>query len=129
LAKVLLQEAEILELLRRHAHRNIARYHGCIVERERIDGLVLDRYPLTLRSRLKDLKIGPSEREKFDIVRCFEGIKAAVQHLHSLGLAHNDLTPDNVMVDKEDVPVVIDFGSCRPFGGGAYYGGDAREDR
>ena len=44
------------------------------------------------------------------------GIEAAVSHLHSLGLAHNDLNPSNVVLDKSNEPILIDFGSCRPFG-------------
>lgn len=47
---------------------------------------------------------------------CFDGIKAAVEHLHSIGLAHNDLNPFNIMMDKYGLPVLIDYGSCQPFG-------------
>ncbi len=43
-------------------------------------------------------------------------IISAVCYLHSLGLAHNDLTPMNIMVDKCNNPIIIDFGSCQPFG-------------
>jgi serine/threonine protein kinase len=40
--------------------------------------------------------------------------------MHSLGLAHNDISPKNVMVREADdgtcSPVLIDFDSCGPFG-------------
>jgi serine/threonine protein kinase len=110
LQKLVLQEANALELLKRNPHPNIDSYHGCLIERGRIVGFVLDRYPLTLEERLKH------SAEKIDIETCMNKIVSAVNHLHSLGLAHNDLTPMNIMVDKNDSPVLTDFGSCGPFG-------------
>lgn len=110
LSKLLLQEAEILELLTRNQHPNLIRYHGCIVERGRIIGLVLDRYSTTLENRLED------GAPRFDAKPCMNCLTSAVEHLHSLGLAHNDLTPMNIMVDEYDTPIIVDFGSCRPFG-------------
>jgi len=110
LSKLLLQEAEMLELLAQNQHPNLIRYHGCIVERGRIVGLVLDRHPTTLENRLED------GAQSFDGKLCMNGITSAVEHLHSLGLAHNDLTPMNIMVDEYDAPIIVDFGSCRPFG-------------
>jgi serine/threonine protein kinase len=110
LSKLLLQEAETLEILRCNQHPNIIRCHGSIIRRGRIVGLVLDRHPRTLEleARLKARKINSD--------LCFDGIKAAVEHLHSLGLAHNDLTPYNIMIGEDGTPVVIDYGSCQPFG-------------
>ena len=51
-----------------------------------------------------------------DVVRCMEGLRSGVQHLHSLGLAHNDLNPSNIALDDNDRPIIIDFGSCNTFG-------------
>lgn len=110
LPNLLLQEAEILELLRQNPHPNIVRYHGSIIKRGRIVGLVLDRHPRTLRNRVKD------RSECFNTEHCLDGIKSGVSYLHTLGLAHNDLTPDNIMVCKDNTPVIIDYGSCQPFG-------------
>ena len=47
-----------------------------------------------------------------------EGVEKGLKHLHSLGLVHNDLNPNNIMfATKEDeTPIIIDFGSCRPIG-------------
>ncbi|KAI9847003.1 MAG: hypothetical protein M1837_003359 [Sclerophora amabilis] len=110
LQELLLQEANTLELLKRNPHANIVGYHGCVIKRGRIVGFVLDRLPMTLEERLRN------SPEKIDIEACMRKIVSAVDHLHSLGLAHNDLTPHNIMVDKSDSPVLIDFGSCGPFG-------------
>ncbi|KAF1841635.1 uncharacterized protein K460DRAFT_344640 [Cucurbitaria berberidis CBS 394.84] len=110
LPKLLLQEAETMEILRCSQHRNIVRYHGVITRRGRIVGLALDRHPRTL-----DLEVRLQKR-KIDYNMCFNAIKAAVKHLHSLQLAHNDLNPNNIMMDKDGSPILIDFGSCQPFG-------------
>jgi len=110
LPNLLLQEAEIMERLRQSPHPNIIRYHGSVIKRGRIIGLVLDRHPRTLRNRV----IHGSDY--FNIERCLDEIKSGVSYLHTLGLAHNDLTPDNIMVREEDTPIIIDFGSCQPFG-------------
>jgi serine/threonine protein kinase len=110
LQKLILQEANTMELLARNPHPNIVGYHGCLIKRDRIVGFVLDRYPVTLEERLK------YSTEIIDTETCMSKIESAINHLHSLGLAHNDLTPMNIMVDEKDSPFLIDFGSCGPFG-------------
>jgi serine/threonine protein kinase len=110
LPKLMPDEAQTLELLLQNPHPHIIRYHGCLVERGRIVGLVLDRLPNTLRHRM-DGNIHESHVEN-----CMGKITSAVNHLHSLGLAHNDLTPMNIMLDDHDEPFVIDLSSCQPFG-------------
>ena len=34
----------------------------------------------------------------------------ALEHIHSRGVAHRDMKPENVMVDKDDTIKLIDFG-------------------
>ncbi|OCL09394.1 hypothetical protein AOQ84DRAFT_291322 [Glonium stellatum] len=109
-AEMLLEEVKTLEFLMRNPHPNFVRYHGCIVRRDRITGLVLDRYPITLADRVKE---GAQGFKKGSWV---EAIESGVKHLHSLGLAHNDLNPANIMFNEDDNPIIIDFGSCKPFG-------------
>lgn len=116
-SKLLLYEAEMLELLARNQHPNIIRYHGCIVERGRIVGIVLDRHTITLQQRITG-DIDDSSAEDIGILNkdsCIRKIRLAVEHIHSLGLAHNDLNPSNIML-KHGEPIIIDFGSCQPFG-------------
>lgn len=43
----------------------------------------------------------------------------ALGYLHSLGLAYNDLKPDNIMISDEDVKL-IDLGAVAPLGGYGY---------
>ena len=122
LPKLLLQEAEIMERLMRNPHPNIIRYHGCLIKRGRIVGLVLDRYHMTLKQRLVE-----DGTRHVNIKNCMSKITSVVRHLHSLSLAHNDLTPMNIVVDEYDYecdePVIIDYGSCRPFGDTLITGG------
>jgi serine/threonine protein kinase len=110
LPKLVLQEARIMEILLQNPHPNIFRYYGSLVERGRIIGFALDRHPRTLQQRLDQ------NTRSFDGEGCLGKIRSATQHLHSLGLAHNDLTPMNVVVDEDDSPFIIDYGSCGPVG-------------
>ncbi|KAF2241352.1 hypothetical protein BU26DRAFT_440672 [Trematosphaeria pertusa] len=117
-SELLLHEAETLERLAHHKqHPNIIRYHGCIVERDRIVGIVLDRHPVTLQQRFTGdtENLSPDDAGMFDKDLCIKKIKSAVEHIHSLGLAHNDLNPSNIMLNQGE-PIIIDFGSCQPFG-------------
>jgi len=110
MAQLLLEEAEMLEQIKRNPHPNLVRYYGCQVYRGRVVGLVLERYPCTLEERMRkgggdvNLEVG------------FDGLKSGVLHLHSIGLAHNDIKASNVMVGVDDRWILVDMGSCRPFG-------------
>lgn len=109
LARLLLSEAVTMQEIAQHPHPNIARYHGVRLRRGRITGLVLDNYPCTL---LEHVKRGLS----LDWKKSMQSLESAVAHLHSLGLAHNDINPENIMVTADNVLILMDFGSCGPFG-------------
>ncbi|KAG5988798.1 hypothetical protein E4U52_006234 [Claviceps spartinae] len=47
----------------------------------------------------------------FDKDLFLEGVERGIRHLHSLGIVHNDIKPDNIMCDELDRPVIIDFDS------------------
>lgn len=104
-ARHILTEVEACEVLRNHPHPNIAQYLGCVVKDGRIRGLCFTRYTTTLSQILKD-------KTSFDRSRCLRGIEAGVQHMHGLGLVHNDLNPSNIMMEG-DHPIIIDFDSCK----------------
>ncbi|KAF2213378.1 hypothetical protein CERZMDRAFT_17352, partial [Cercospora zeae-maydis SCOH1-5] len=110
LPALLLEEAKLLEFLKIHPHPNLIKYYGCTLKNGRITGIALERHEVLLLYRYADRSL------PFDTAACMDGIRAGVTHLHSLGLAHNDLNPMNILLNKDDQPVIIDFGSCRKFG-------------
>lgn len=109
LARILLSESVVMERISQHPHPNIVKYYGVRVRRNRITGLVLEKHPDTLLEHVK-------QRQAIDEDEVMEGLESAVAHLHSLGLAHNDINPENIMVSQNKAPILIDFGSCQPFG-------------
>lgn len=110
LPRLLADEARTLECLQRCKHKNLVRYYGCISRRGKIVGIALEKYDVILQYRFED------DPREFNIDACVSGIRAGMKHLHSLGFAHNDLNPMNIALDKDDQPVILDFGSCRRFG-------------
>lgn len=117
LPRMLVEEARVLEFLKPYRHRNLVQYHGCILKQGRIAGIALEKYDIILQYRFED------DPRALNVTACMNGIRAGVEHLHSLGLAHNDLNPMNIALDKDDQPVILDFGSCRKFGDALLSGG------
>lgn len=109
--QMLLEEVQVMEFLRRHPHPNIVPYHGCVVRRGYITGIALTRYQNILDHRFRDDVSG------LDLDRFEQKLRDAIGHIHALGIAHNDLNPANIAMDSNDDPVIIDWGSCKEFGG------------
>lgn len=105
-----LGEALAMEKVSKTPHPYIVQYHGCSIQRGRITRIVLEKLRYSLSEKLDRI-----DKEAF-----LAGVESAIKFLHSLGLAHNDLRPANIMVREADngsfIPVLIDFGSCAPFG-------------
>jgi serine/threonine protein kinase len=108
--KALLDETLIMEQISKSPHPNIIGYHGCRVRRGRITAILLEQLEETLTQRASTPSIQELDQDGF-----LKALESAVDHIHSLGLAHNDINPDNIMF-KNGAPVLIDFGSCQPFG-------------
>ncbi len=96
------REAEILGAL---AHENVVAVFdsgeadcGLWLAMELVDGERLDRWLQ---------QTGPALRER---LRVFAGICAGVRHAHQKGVVHRDLKPGNILVNREGVPKVADFG-------------------
>ena len=115
-----LREVEICERINRNRHYNLATYHGCIVKNGLVRGIVYSTYDTTL-----DGKVNPDHRfTKQDFRYGFsplqnraafiKGVRNGLKHLHGLGLVHNDIKPDNIMLRPDESPVIIDFDSCTP---------------
>ncbi|OBR07336.1 Serine/threonine-protein kinase [Colletotrichum higginsianum IMI 349063] len=120
----LLEEVRVCEIIKRHPHPNLAEYRGCVLSEGRIIGICFKRYRETLMGKVnpghlnKAMLIEAPERAavREEATRYLPNIRAGLQHLHSLGIIHNDLNPMNVMIDENDNPVIIDFDSCRVVG-------------
>jgi hypothetical protein len=119
IAEEVLQEVQVCESLRLQPHPNIAEYTGCEVQDGKISGICFKQYNQSLQQRLNP---GHLNKRAFARSVCLdekwcniiaEGIKNGLDHVHALGLVHNDITPSNIMLDERDTPIIIDFGSCR----------------
>jgi len=106
-------EVEIYETLSRTPHPSIVRYHGCVLFGDMIVAFQLEHCSTTLLDRIEQ----DDQFTKTAFEECISQVESGLEHLHSLGLAHNDLNPANIMfvADKANA-VIIDFDSCDYFG-------------
>ncbi|KAM4057287.1 kinase [Hirsutella rhossiliensis] len=123
LEELLRQEVKTCEFLRRHPHPNIAHYLGCLETRGRVSGLCFEKYTRTLANTVNPQHLNKAEFLRSgrlfvndDMRQRLEGLKGAIDHLHSLGLVHNDITPANIMFNEDGKMVLVDFDSCRWLG-------------
>ena len=105
--QITINEAEIIKSLKHNQHPNLVRYYGCTVQRSRITGIVLERHDMVRNYRFRD------DVRDLDVDACMNGIRAGVRHLHSLGLAHNDLNSTNISFGKNGNPIIFNFRSCK----------------
>ncbi|RDW63151.1 uncharacterized protein DSM5745_10262 [Aspergillus mulundensis] len=109
LEKQMARKVETCEILRRNPHPNIATYYGYTGAHGRVSGLCFKRYTSKLLEAVNLQGLGKvafrsSARElvRENMISGLDGVLAAIKHLHSLGLAHNDINPANIMVDEDD---------------------------
>lgn len=67
-----------------------------------VEGMSLDLWNLTAQAADFDARI-----------RLFRQVAAAVAHAHQHSVAHRDIKPNNVLVDREDRAHLLDFGVAR----------------
>ncbi|PTB69400.1 kinase-like protein [Trichoderma citrinoviride] len=114
-------EVKMCELIKRQTHPNLASYYGCLSDQGRVVGICFKKYQKTLLESVNPGRL--SKRHFMESGRplvedhmkdWITSIRSAVDHLHTLGLVHNDITPANVMIDEHGSPILIDFGGlCR----------------
>ena len=74
--------------------------------------LVLKRFNKSLYDIVKSAMPFTAQQR----LECMDQIEAAVAHLHVLGLAHNDISPSNTMLDNLGQAILIDLDSCATLG-------------
>jgi len=55
----------------------------------------------------------PGGLPESEIVRLFRGVIDGLVLVHSTGHLHRDLAPDNIIIRRDRMPVIIDFGAAR----------------
>ncbi|MEM8885924.1 MAG: serine/threonine-protein kinase [Planctomycetota bacterium] len=99
------REAEILARLK---HPGIAQIHVVETTRAGVPYLVMELVEgpwITLQARKS------TERER---VQLLAHVCDAIDHAHRHGVIHRDIKPGNVLVSKEGLPKLLDFGVARP---------------
>ncbi len=85
-------------------HENIARSIE-IVEGSPTDCIIMEYFPIEMLSVLIS-----GELSIWELNKMFKQTLSGVAHMHSLGVAHRDLKMDNVLLDENGDPKIIDFG-------------------
>jgi len=121
IAMRLLNEARIHEAILRDPHPNLGSYLGCVEEEGRLVRLAFKKYSTTLYNVIQYGVPGEFTAQQY--MECIDQVEAAAAHLHSLGLAHNDISPSNIMLNNTGLAILIDFDSCAPLGSPLTKGG------
>lgn len=106
------QDISACEILRTHPHTNVATYYGCEVSNGRVISLCFRKYGDTLMERVNPQHLTKQHGTNCDsqvVNRYMNMITDGVSHIHSFGIAHNDINPNNIMFDEEDTLVIIDY--------------------
>jgi len=78
-------------------------------------GIVLTKGQQTLCDALLDFNTGEYSTDnvvaRTTRMRWYNGICSAVEHLHALDLAHNDIKAQNIVVNKQNEARLISFGT------------------
>ena len=70
-----------------------------------------------MNRRLK--RCGPMSWKEFSPI--LQTVLNALEQLHSAGMIHRDISPDNIFLTEDTGARLIDFGSVRCYGGDAHY--------
>lgn len=112
IAKEMTAEARVYQALRNNPHDHATVSIGCLVCTGRVVGFCLEKYEMTLHERMES----KTKPEKVNREQWYGDLLAAVAHIHSLGLCHNDINPRNIMFRADGAVVLIDYDSCQPDG-------------
>ncbi|KAI0089934.1 kinase-like domain-containing protein [Irpex rosettiformis] len=100
------KEIQVYMKIFRSPHPNVCPFYGCVRDGSRVSALALKRISHELPFVWRCAKNPVS---KLSILR---GVRRGLEHLHSLGIVHNDINRANVCLDESLRPVIIDFDSA-----------------
>ncbi len=108
-------ESEILGSLR---HPGIAQVYSSGTYKDALSGQQLPYFAMEYieDARPLDLHVRDAKTTLNETLSLFLQICDAVHHGHQRGILHRDLKPNNILVDKEGHPKIIDFGIARAIG-------------
>lgn len=77
--------------------------------------MIMEKMDVTLDTYFFDVLMYLDEFEKNNILtKIFYKVMRAIYNIHSLGIIHNDLKPNNIMIDVNNLDVkIIDFGMAK----------------
>lgn len=67
----------------------------------------------TLDALLKRWDERPDPDRFAEAARLLRGLASALAHIHERGLVHRDIKPSNILIDREGLPKLTDFGSVK----------------
>ncbi len=78
----------------------------------------MDNHPFLVMEYVDGKSLDDVIREKsvlspYDIVRISIAIAEALEYSHKQGILHRDVKPENVMISKDGIPKIMDFGLAR----------------
>jgi serine/threonine protein kinase len=98
-------EAQAIAQMR---HPNIVNVYD-FGEHEGVPYMIIEYVPGgSLANRLSQAPLDTATALKY-----LRGIAAGLDHAHGLGIVHRDVKPANVLLEKDDTPVLADFGLAK----------------
>ena len=75
-----------------------------LIEMEFIEGITLDKYSHILYRQRKRKQLYS------DLLKITKGVVTGLSFVHARGIIHNDIKPENIIIDKKGMPKLVDFG-------------------
>ncbi len=90
-------------------HCNIAKVYGVFKYKRQVF-IYSEKCDMSLEKQIEKCSLTSKEKAKYAAE-----IASALDYLHSQGVSHNDIKPDNILI-RDGAIKLIDFGQTRPFG-------------